>query len=333
MTPSMVSIVVPVYNESGCLPELVKRCLAVARDLGRPFELLMVDDGSRDGSTSILTKYAEENPEIIAVILNRNYGQHSAIMCGFAQCSGEVIITLDADLQNPPEEIPRLVKAIDAGNDVVGTVRLNRRDSLFRRGASWLINQVVKKTTGVMMHDYGCMLRAYRKSVVNAMLQCRERSTFIPVLANGFAKQTTEIGVSHSERSIGDSKYSIFKLINLQFDLLTSMTTTPLRLLTYLGALVSVLGVGFGVLLLVLRVFLGDEWGEQGIFTLFAILFVFVGAQFMAMGLLGEYIGRIYHDVRDRPRYFIDQVVGKPALDDSSPASSVEVNQKHVVSL
>jgi undecaprenyl-phosphate 4-deoxy-4-formamido-L-arabinose transferase len=329
----MVSIVVPVYNESGCLPELVKRCLGVARELGRPFELLMVDDGSRDGSTSMLRKYAEENPEVVAVILNRNYGQHSAIMCGFAQCSGEVIITLDADLQNPPEEIPRLVKAIDAGNDVVGTVRLNRRDSLFRRGASWLINQVVKKTTGVMMHDYGCMLRAYRKSVVNAMLQCRERSTFIPVLANGFAKQTTEIGVSHSERSIGDSKYSIFKLINLQFDLLTSMTTTPLRLLTYLGALVSVLGVGFGILLLILRVFLGDDWGEQGIFTLFAILFVFVGAQFMAMGLLGEYIGRIYHDVRDRPRYFIDQVVGKSALDDSSPTSSVEVNQKPVVSL
>ena len=333
MTPSMVSIVVPVYNESGCLPELVERCLAVARGLDRPFEILMVDDGSRDGSTSMLIKYAEENPELVAVILNRNYGQHSAIMCGFAQSSGEVVITLDADLQNPPEEIPRLVEAIDAGNDVVGTVRLNRRDSLFRRGASWLINQVVKKTTGVMMHDYGCMLRAYRKPVVSAMLQCRERSTFIPVLANGFAKQTTEIGVSHAERSVGDSKYSIFKLINLQFDLLTSMTTTPLRLLTYLGALVSVLGVGFGLLLLVLRVFLGDEWGEQGIFTLFAILFVFVGAQFMAMGLLGEYIGRIYHDVRDRPRYFIDQVVGKSQLDESSSAPSVEGNQKPVVSL
>ena len=333
MTPSMVSIVVPVYNESGCLPELVERCLAVARGLDRPFELLMVDDGSRDGSTSMLIKYAEENPELVAVILNRNYGQHSAIMCGFAQSSGEVVITLDADLQNPPEEIPRLVEAIDAGNDGVGTVRLNRRDSLFRRGASWLINQVVKKTTGVMMHDYGCMLRAYRKPVVSAMLQCRERSTFIPVLANGFAKQTTEIGVSHAERSVGDSKYSIFKLINLQFDLLTSMTTTPLRLLTYLGALVSVLGVGFGLLLLVLRVFLGDEWGEQGIFTLFAILFVFVGAQFMAMGLLGEYIGRIYHDVRDRPRYFIDQVVGKSQLDESSSAPSVEGNQKPVVSL
>ena len=333
MTTSMVSIVVPVYNESGCLPELVKRCLAVARGLDRPFELLMVDDGSRDGSTSMLMEYAEEHPELVAVILNRNYGQHSAIMCGFAQSSGEIIITLDADLQNPPEEIPRLVKAIDAGNDVVGTVRLNRRDSLFRRGASWLINQVVKKTTGVMMHDYGCMLRAYRRSVVHAMLQCRERSTFIPVLANGFAKQTTEIGVSHAERSIGDSKYSIFKLINLQFDLLTSMTTTPLRLLTYLGAMVSVLGVGFGILLLVLRIFLGDEWGEQGIFTLFAILFVFVGAQFMAMGLLGEYIGRIYHDVRDRPRYFIDQVVGKTQLDDSSPTPSVEANQKPVVSL
>ena len=332
MNLDSVSIVVPVYNESGCLDELVERCLKAGRSLDRPFELVLVDDGSRDGSTEQLVAYADQNPgEIKAVILNRNYGQHSAIMCGFAQSTGEIVITLDADLQNPPEEISRIVAAIDEGNDVVGTVRQDRRDSIFRRFASWMINQVVKKTTGVMMHDYGCMLRGYRRSVVNAMLQCRERSTFIPVLANSFAKRTCEIPVKHAERAIGDSKYSIFKLINLQFDLLTSMTTTPLRLLTYFGAAVSFLGIGFGIALLILRIALGDEWGEQGIFTLFAVLFVFVGAQFMAMGLLGEYIGRIYHDVRDRPRYFIDRVVGegpghrepKPVVNGSSPSDTV----------
>ncbi|MCH2161489.1 MAG: glycosyltransferase [Phycisphaerales bacterium] len=319
MKRESVSIVVPVYNEAGCLDELVNRCLDSARSLDRRFELVLVDDGSRDGSTEMLVDFAAEHPgEVMAVILNRNYGQHSAIMCGFAQSSGDIVITLDADLQNPPEEIPRLVAAIDDGNDVVGTVRQDRRDSSFRRLASWMINRVVKKTTGVMMHDYGCMLRAYRRSVVNAMLQCRERSTFIPVLANSFAKRTCEIPVKHAERAVGDSKYSIFKLVNLQFDLLTSMTTTPLRLLTYIGAGISFLGIGFGIALLILRIILGDEWGEQGIFTLFAVLFVFVGAQFMAMGLLGEYIGRIYHDVRDRPRYFIDRVVGEcPTLSES----------------
>lgn len=334
MKHDSVSIVIPVYNESGCIDELVERCVAAMNSMGdRQVELVLVDDGSRDGSSDKLVEFAEQNPaQIKAVILNRNYGQHSAIMCGFSQSTGDIVVTLDADLQNPPEEIPRVVEAIDQGNDVVGTVRMNRRDSFFRRGASWMINQVVKKTTGVMMHDYGCMLRGYRRSVINAMLQCRERSTFIPVLANSFAKRTGEIEVSHSERSVGESKYSIFKLVNLQFDLLTSMTTTPLRLLTYLGALISFLGIGFGLALLVGRVILGDDWGEQGIFTLFAILFVFVGAQFMAMGLLGEYIGRIYHDVRDRPRYFVDRVVGGASIvQEIKPTESMNAQSDKMV--
>jgi len=311
-----VSIVVPVFNESATLDELARRTLAAARSLDRPFELVLVDDGSRDGTTERLLALAAAHPrEVVAVILNRNYGQHSAIMCGFARCHGEIVVTLDADLQNPPEEIPRLVAAMDEGADVVGTVRMNRQDTLFRRLASRTVNAVARKVTGIAMRDYGCMLRAYRRGVVQAMLQCREKSTFIPVLANAFARRAVEIEVAHAERAAGESKYSLFKLVNLQFDLLTSMTTTPLRLMTWFGAAIALLGIGFGATLLGLRLLADAAWWERfsegGVFTMFAILFVFVGFQFMAMGLLGEYLGRVFHDVRDRPRYFVHEVAGE----------------------
>jgi undecaprenyl-phosphate 4-deoxy-4-formamido-L-arabinose transferase len=156
------------------------------------------------------------------------------------------------------------------------------------------------------------MLRAYRRDIVQAMLQCQERSTFIPILANSFARRTTEIEVRHAERAVGDSKYSVWRLLNLQFDLLTSMTTFPLRLLSLLGTAISLAGIGFGVFLLVMRLIEGSGWAVQGVFTLFAILFIFVGAQFIGLGLLGEYLGRMYHDVRARPRYFVHKVTGRP---------------------
>jgi undecaprenyl-phosphate 4-deoxy-4-formamido-L-arabinose transferase len=243
--------------------------------------------------------------------LNRNYGQHAAVFAGFEQSKGEIVITLDADLQNPPEEIPRLVDEMDRGVDVVGTVRENRMDSVFRRWASALINRVVRRTTGVMMHDYGCMLRAYRRSVVDAMLRCLERSTFIPILANSYAGSTSEILVTHDQREKGKSKYGLLKLISLLFDLLTSMSTFPLRLLSFMGAVISLCGICFGVLLMVLRFVYGAAWAAEGVFTLFAVLFVFIGAQFVGLGLLGEYIGRIYHDVRGRPRFLVREIHGQ----------------------
>ena len=309
MLPDL-SVVIPVYNEEENLPALIERCLAACAAAGRSFEIILVDDGSRDRSRDIILQAAEHHPAVIAVILNRNYGQHAAVFAGLRQSKGEIVVTLDADLQNPPEEIPRLVSEMDRGVDVVGTVREIRQDSMFRRAASSLVNRMVRQATGVMMHDYGCMLRAYRRPVVKAMLRCRERSTFIPILANSFAGSAVEITVRHTPRENGKSKYSLFKLISLQFDLLTSMSTLPLRLLSFLGAVISTLGIGFGALLLALRFVYGAVWASEGVFTLFAVLFVFIGAQFIGLGLLGEYIGRIYHDVRSRPRFFIREVRG-----------------------
>ena len=312
-----LSLVIPVYNEHESLPELIERTLAAGRKSGCEFELLLIDDGSRDGSREMILEAADNYPEVVAIILNRNYGQHAAIFAGFEQCRGEIVITLDADLQNPPEEIPHLVQAMGSGVDVVGTVRQDRQDTWFRRTASALVNRMVQKTTGVMMHDYGCMLRAYRRSIVAAMLQCRESSTFIPILANSFAGSTAEIPVEHAAREKGDSKYSLMKLISLQFDLLTSMSTFPLRLLTFMGMVIALSGISFGVLILMLRFVYGAIWAGNGVFTLFAVLFVFVGAQFVGLGLLGEYIGRIYHDVRSRPRYFIQEIQGRPVAVDA----------------
>jgi undecaprenyl-phosphate 4-deoxy-4-formamido-L-arabinose transferase len=301
-----------VFNEEKNLRELISRCLKVCEEMAVPFEVILVDDGSSDRSSAIIGEAAEQNGgAVVAVLLNRNYGQHSAVMAGFGESRGDVVVTLDADLQNPPEEIPNLVRKAAEGFDVVGTVRTPRQDTLFRRVASRIVNRAARKATGVIMHDYGCMLRAYRRHVVDAMLQCHERSTFIPVLANSFARTAAEIEVRHADRPHGDSKYSLWKLINLQFDLLTSMTTFPLRLLSVLGGLISVAGVGFGISLLVMRLVHGPGWAVEGVFTLFAILFMFIGAQFVGMGLLGEYIGRIYHDVRARPRYFVDKVIGR----------------------
>ncbi len=306
----LVSVVIPVYNEEASLPALLSRVTAACDLLSQDYEVILIDDGSHDGSTELIRDAAAgEGSKLVGVLLNRNYGQHAAIMAGFETAKGDLVITLDADLQNPPEEIPRLVEAAMQGYDVVGTMRRNRQDSWFRKTASKLINKSVQKATGVHMSDYGCMLRAYRRHIIDAMLCCQERSTFIPILANSFARRTIELEVSHAERAHGESKYGLMHLINLMYDLVTCMTTTPLRLLSIVGSVVAGIGFTFSILLILMRLILGADWAADGVFTLFAILFTFVGVQLLGMGLLGEYIGRMYTDVRARPRYFIHQIV------------------------
>jgi undecaprenyl-phosphate 4-deoxy-4-formamido-L-arabinose transferase len=308
----MISVVIPVYNEAANLPLLLERLEKSLSELPgqAPYEIILVDDGSTDRSLELLKGFAGR-PGVKVVELTRNYGQHAAIFAGFAEAQGEIVVTLDADLQNPPEEIPRLVRTMQEGDwEVVGTIRAQRRDSLLRTIPSRIVNAVTRRITGVHLTDWGCMLRAYRAPVVKAMVECREHSTFIPALACLFAKRITEIPVGHSEREAGASKYNFFKLINLQFDLLTSFSAFPLRVLLYSGIGLALLGIAFAAFLFVLRFYFGAEWAAQGVFTLFAILFFFVGAQFFALGLIGEYIGRIYREVRKRPQYTVRQVHG-----------------------
>ena len=319
-----VSTVVPVFNEEASIPELHRRIVAALEGAGMDFEALYVDDGSSDGSVRVLGGIAAKDPRVVLVRLRRNYGQHAAVFAGLHESRGDTVVTLDADLQNLPEDIPAVVKAAEEGHDVVATYRAGRRDSLFRRWASAAINFYTARSTGVALRDYGCMLRAYRRPVVDALKGCGEISTFIPALANTFAGSITEIPVGHAERAHGVSKYSLWKLVSLQFDLMTGFTTFPIRLMTYFGALVSLCSIALGVYLLWRRFGLGIE-EEMGLFTLAALGFMALGVLFISVGILGEYTARIYAEVRRRPRYLVASVVrggeGRGAAE-SSPRRS-----------
>ena len=311
MKPECVSLVIPVYNEEANLPELIERCTRVGDALTQDFELLLIDDGSKDASGRLIEAAAESNPDhVVGVLLNRNYGQHAAVMAGLAQARGDVVVTLDADLQNPPEEVPKLVAEIERGCDVVGGVRRMRKDSVFRVVASRLMNRIMRRITGLQVTDYGCMLRAYRRDIVDAILSCSEHSSYIPALGNSFAANYAEVTVEHAERREGESKYGLWSLVNLYFDLLVSSTTVPLRMLSIIGTVLAGAGVAFAVLLLALRIIYGPAWAVQGVFTVLAVLFVFLGVQLIGLGLLGEYLGRVSRELQGRPRYLVRTVVG-----------------------
>lgn len=304
-----LSLVVPVYNEEENLRPLHQRIAAAMAPLGRTWELILVDDGSRDGSLRTLEELHKEDPEHVRVIeLLRNFGQHAAVFAGFSQARGEIVVTLDADLQNPPEEIQVLLKTIDEGYDVVGGYRREREDSWFRKTASRIVNRLTARATGVKMRDYGCMLRAYRRPIVEAMVATTEIATFIPALANAFARDVAEVEVAHAPRLKGASKYSLWRLLKLNFDLMTGFSNLPLQFISWVGAILAVVGFSFGLFLFVRRLLVGPEVG--GVFTLFAILFAFLGVQLFCLGLMGEYVGRIYSEVRHRPRYLIRRVRG-----------------------
>jgi undecaprenyl-phosphate 4-deoxy-4-formamido-L-arabinose transferase len=306
-----VSVVVPVYNEEANIPELVPRLFAVLDALDRPSEVICVDDGSRDRSLDVLRGFVDRYPDRLRVVeLSRNFGQHPAILAGFALASGDVIVTIDADLQNPPEEIPKLLALADQGFDVVGGVREVRRDSLFRRAASRIVNRVTTTITGIRMTDYGCMLRAYSREVIDLINRCEESSTFIPALAQTFSRRPAEVSVRHAERRAGASKYSIYRLLRLNFDLMTGFSVVPLQIFTLFGFLTASGGLVLGVYLLVRRFILLRASEADGVFTLFALAFVVMGVLMAGLGIVGEYVGRIYQEVRGRPRYLVRRVYG-----------------------
>lgn len=308
-----LSLVIPVYNEEANLSELIRRTLAACDPMGISYEMILVDDGSADNSAQMIREAAEKNGgKVVGVFLTTNFGQHAAVTAGLQTSVGKYVITLDADLQNPPEEIPKLVGKLREGYDVVGTIRENRKDTFFRRWASKTVNLMVRKLcNGKTMTDYGCMLRGYSRTVVNAILQCPEHGKFIPMLAMSYARRTIEIHVKHADRMAGESKYNVWKLIALQYDLLTGTSIFPLRMLTYIGTLLAAFGILFGLYIFVMTRIHGDDWSQHGVFTLFSLVFIFMGGQFVAMGILGEYIGKIHMNTRGRPQFFIESVTGR----------------------
>ncbi|VTU22354.1 Undecaprenyl-phosphate 4-deoxy-4-formamido-L-arabinose transferase [Variovorax sp. SRS16] len=303
-----LSVVIPVYNEEAGLAALFARLYPALDALGIGYEIVFIDDGSRDRSPALLAAQFESRPDVTRVILlNGNFGQHRAILAGFEHCRGERVVTLDADLQNPPEDIRLLLEAMDQGYDYVGSIRQDRQDSAWRRWASRAMNHLRHRLTRIAMTDHGSMMRAYSRNVVQLINQCNEMNTFIPALAYQFARNPVEVVVGHEARHAGESKYSLYSLIRLNFDLVTGFSLVPLQAFSMLGIVVSLLS---GLLFLVLagrRLVLGPE--EGGVFTLFALLFLLVGLALFGIGLLGEYIGRIYQEVRARPRYVINAIL------------------------
>lgn len=310
MSDPLVSVIIPVYNEQESLPLLFDRLMPVMENLGRSYEVVFINDGSRDHSLALLLDCKDRYPGRVVVIdFNGNFGQHMAIMAGFAEARGEMILTMDADLQNPPEEIPRIVAAMEEGHDVVGTVRSGRQDPFFRKFASRIVNRVSNRITGLKLNDYGCMMRGYSRRIITFINQCKETTTFIPALAQKFAMNPVEIPIAHSEREQGESKYGLYRLIRLNFDLMTGFSLIPLQAVTMLGMVVSVVSFFFSAFLLLRRLIVGPE--VEGVFTLMALNFLFMGITLFAVGLVGEYIGRIYQEVRERPRFVIREVWGR----------------------
>lgn len=310
MNTPLVSVVIPVYNEEAGLPTLFSRLYAALDRLACTYEIIFVNDGSTDRSAALLREQFQQRPDVTRVILfNGNYGQHMAIMAGFERCRGDRIVTLDADLQNPPEEIGNLMAEMDKGFDYVGSIRRKRQDSAWRRVASKAMNRSRERLTHIKMTDQGCMLRAYSRDIINAINQSREVSTYIPALAYSFSQNPTEIEVAHEERSAGESKYSLYKLIRLNFDLVTGFSTVPLQVFSLIGITISLLSIAFVVYLFIRRLMVGPE--AEGLFTLFGIAFFLIGVTLFGIGLLGEYVGRIYQQVRERPRYLIQAVLEK----------------------
>ncbi len=308
MSAPEISVIVPVYNEEAGLPALFDRLYPALDALQSPYEIVFINDGSRDRSAALLREQFQRRPDVTrAILLAANAGQHMAIMAGFEHCRGNIVVTLDADLQNPPEEIGKLVAKVREGHDCVGSVRQNRQDTAFRRHASKAMNGLREKITRIKMTDQGCMLRAYSRDIIDAINSCQEVSTFIPALAYSFAQHPTEVEVAHEERHAGESKYSLYTLIRLNFDLMTSFSLMPLQFFSMLGIIISIFSAIFVGFLAVRRIVMGPE--AEGLFTLFGIAFFLIGLTLFGVGLLGEYVGRIYQQVRHRPRYRIGAIL------------------------
>jgi undecaprenyl-phosphate 4-deoxy-4-formamido-L-arabinose transferase len=312
MAAPVLSVVIPVYNEEAVLPALFARLYPALDALGCSYEVVFVNDGSRDRSPALLRSQFQARPDVTRVVLfNGNFGQHMAIMAGFEYCRGERIVTLDADLQNPPEEIAKLLAKMDEGHDYVGSIRLLRQDVAWRRWASKAMNRLRERLTHIRMTDQGCMLRAYSRPIVDAIRSSREVSTYIPALAYSFAHDPAEVEVAHEERAAGESKYSLYRLIRLNFDLVTGFSVVPLQLFSLFGIGVSIVALAAYFVVIVKRILAGEGNGLWVIWDRDILAFFLIGVLLFGLGLVGEYVGRIYQQVRERPRFLVQAILEK----------------------
>jgi glycosyltransferase involved in cell wall biosynthesis len=303
-----LSVVVPLYNEEDSLTLLVRQILAALEPLGRSFELILVDDGSRDGTPALLEQLAGEVPQLVAVLLRRNYGQTAAMAAGFDASRGEVIITLDGDLQNDPADIPLLLDAIAQGYDLVSGWRHQRQDAaLSRLLPSLLANRLIARVTGVRLHDYGCSLKAYRREVLSDMNLYGELHRFLPALAYIEGARIGEVRVNHHPRRYGHSKYGIDRTFRVLMDLLTvwfmkRFLTRPMHVFGFAGLISLGSGLLIALWLVGEKLLLGAEIGDRPLLLL-AVLAILSGVQLFGFGLLAELQMRTYHESQGRPIY------------------------------
>lgn len=303
-----VSIVIPMFNEEENFHDLSTRLLKTMDADKRSYEVIFVDDGSSDKTPEMLRALFKKRPDVIRVItFNGNYGQYVAILAGFEHVRGDVIVTLDADLQNLPEEIPDLLNKMEEGYDLVGGYRKKRHDNWFRTYASKTINYIRAKTTGIQTRDHGCMLRAYKRYIIDEVVKTRETSTFITALAQKFAGKAIDFPVTHEERRKGTSKYNLYKLMRITFDLMTGFSLAPLQAFTMVGMAIS----GASLIYFFVEVFKKVVGHHHGFGLHFAFVFLLLSILILGVGLLGEYLGRTYFTVCNHPRFVIREILEK----------------------
>jgi glycosyltransferase involved in cell wall biosynthesis len=315
-----LSVVIPVFNEAENITTLFSQLTSVLEELDRSYEIIVVDDGSTDGSFEILRRLHEQDQHLSVVRLRRNFGQTAAFAAGFALAQGDVVVTLDADLQNDPADIPKLLEVIDQRYDVVSGWRVDRKDPfLSRRLPSMIANRLISEITGVHLHDYGCSLKAYRREVVKGINLYGELHRFIPAMASWLGVSIAEVPVNHRARQHGQSKYGISRTFRVLLDLLTvrfllSYSTRPIHIFGGLGFLGFAVGTVLGLYLTFVKLVFHQDIGGRPLLLL-AILLMVVGVQLVSMGLLGELVVRTYHETQGKPIYVVREVlgnVGKP---------------------
>lgn len=309
-----ISVVIPLYNEEESIPELYQKLTTVLEEYKRPYEIIIVDDGSKDGSFPLLRELALEDQRFRVVRFRRNFGQTAAFSAGFDHAHGEVIITMDADLQNDPRDIPKLMEQMDAGYDIVSGWRKDRQDRfLDRKLPSIIANRLISNVTDVRLHDYGCSLKAYRREILRDVHLYGELHRFIPALASQVGGAVTEVPVNHYARKFGTSKYGISRTVRVVLDLITvwflgSYATRPLHVFGTMGLLSSAIGIFFIFYLTLVKYIYLEDIGTRPL-LLIAVLLIVVGVQLITMGLLGEMIIRTYHESQNKPIYIVREVV------------------------